>query len=458
MRLLSWQKKEIPMQAFARATAKQRSRQTDRFSKTGMFQWIVFLLIILVFSGCTAWKQGAVLPYKSADPVMDSSLYQPKVERFYIILDASSSMDRVAGSYRKFDLAVNILDRMNQMLPEYGMQAGLRSFGHHPTLSTKDTMVFYGMEPYGTVDFGRALYEIKPAGGTSPLQDAFKAASEDLAGLPGRTALILVSDGKDMDPSVVMAARELVDTYGEGLCIHPVLMGDDHKGRTLMQTIADMTGCGFLTTGSDLVDNRNLTRFVHNVFLDKSAVTGTGVIDSDQDGVIDKRDKCPGTPAGAVVDSTGCQKQPELTDTDRDGVYDRLDECPETPAGADVGINGCWQVKSVHFEFDKARIRPKAAFELDQVAEILEMNPHLRVKFVGHTCDIGTREYNLKLSHRRADAVRQYMIDKGISAKRLESEGVGFSNPLVPNTSEKNRVMNRRTEIHPLDHPVDTGE
>lgn len=421
-------------------------------------QWIVFILAVLIFSGCTAWKEGAVLPYESADSVMDSSLYRPKVERFYVILDASSSMDHVAGRYRKYDLAVNILDRMNQMLPEYEMQAGLRSFGHHPELSTKNTMVFYGMDPYRTVEFGRMLYEIKPAGGTSPLQDAFKAAGEDLIGLPGRTALILVSDGKDMDPSVVTAARELVDTYGKGLCIHPVFLGDDPEGRTLMQTIADMTGCGFLTTGSDLVDNRNLTRFVHGVFLEKPAVNGAGVIDSDQDGVIDQWDKCPDTPAGAVVDSTGCQKRGEFADTDRDGVYDSQDECPDTPAGANVGINGCWRVENVLFEFDKARIRPRAAFELDQVAEILEMNPHLRVKFVGHTCDIGTREYNLKLSHRRADAVRQYMIDKGISPRRLESEGMGFSEPLVPNTSEKNRVMNRRTEIHPLDHPVDTGE
>ena len=52
---------------------------------------------------------------------------------------------------------------MNQMLPEYGMQAGLRSFGHHPQISTKDTVVFYGIEPYDKSEFGRILYEIAPA-------------------------------------------------------------------------------------------------------------------------------------------------------------------------------------------------------------------------------------------------------------------------------------------------------
>jgi OOP family OmpA-OmpF porin len=413
----------MPVQAFISAAAEQKHQQTDRFLKTVIVPWIAFILAILAFSGCTAWKQTAVLPHKSADAEIDSSMYRAKVERFYVILDASSSMDRVCGSYRKYDLAVNILDRMNQMLPEYNMQSGLRSFGHHPEFSKKDTLMVYELQPYSTAEFGRTLHEMKPVGGTSPLQDAFKAAEKDLSGLPGRTALILLSDGKDMDPSVLPAARQLAGTYGEGLCIHTVFLGDDHEGKDLLQAVADITDCGFLTTGSDLIDNRNLTRFVHAVFLDNPAVTETGV-----------------------------------TDSDRDGVIDKWDECPKTPAGADVGVNGCWRVESVFFEFDKARIRPRAAFELDQVAEILEMNPRLRVKFQGHTCDIGTREYNLKLSHRRADAVRQYMIDKGISPKRLESEGMGFSKPLVPNISEKNRTMNRRTEIHPLDHPVDTAE
>lgn len=431
--------------------------------KIKLSQWIFLISTLLFISGCAgtgtgSWNAGAPLPEMTADKVSEPGMYSAKVDTFHILLDASSSMDQVPGIYRKYDLAVNILDRMNQMLPEYNMAGGLRSFGHHPELTGDDTRPFYGIAPYNTAAFGQSLYKIKPAGGTSPLEKAFNSAAEDLGDNPGKIALIVVSDGKDMDPAVLPAARRLADRYGRSICFYPIFIGDDEMGRLLMEDIADLNSCGFVTPGRDLTGNNSLKEFVHKVFLDKSAVVTTvakatvpKVTDSDGDGVIDKWDHCPDTPAGSAVDSNGCEAKSELADSDGDGIYDIKDKCPGTPEGAKVGLNGCWNVGNIFFGFDEYRIRPKGEFELMKVKNILDKNPDLRIKLQGHTCDIGTRAYNLNLSKQRADAVKAFLIDHGISPGRLETEGVGFSMPLVPNTSAENRAMNRRTEIHPID-------
>ena len=183
--------------------------------------------------------------------------------------------------------------------------------------------------------------------------------------------------------------------------------------------------------------------------LDKCPGTPTGTavdangceLDSDGDGVVDRLDKCPGTPAGARVDANGCE-----LDADGDGVVDRLDQCPDTPAGDKVDAVGCsFNLRlRVFFDNDSATIKPESYPDLDRAVQLLQTNDRLNATIEGHTDSNGSDAYNLRLSQRRADAVRQYLVDKGVNASRLAAVGRGESQPIADNATTEGRAQNRR--------------
>ena len=173
---------------------------------------------------------------------------------------------------------------------------------------------------------------------------------------------------------------------------------------------------------------------------------------SDGDGVPDYLDKCPGTPAGVKVDLDGCP-----LDSDGDGVPDYLDKCPNTEKGAKVDANGCPPggdtlaiVTNVNFDFDSAAIRKDSEAKLGRVVSILKDNPDVRVRVEGHTDSTGPEKYNLGLSYRRAESVKNYLVANGIDAGRLSVVGFGEAKPLVSNKTRAGRAVNRRVEFKVL--------
>lgn len=212
--------------------------------------------------------------------------------------------------------------------------------------------------------------------------------------------------------------------------------------------------------------------------------------DSDGDGVPNRRDECPNTPRGAQVDSKGCP-----LDADGDGVFDGLDKCPGTPAGVKVNAEGCpldsdgdgipdyldkcpnvpapgtadgcppkaaepepapaaeplvprkLTVEGVNFDNDSATLRPDSIATLDAVAATLKEWGEVKIEVAGHTDSVDTDAYNLRLSQRRADAVRAYLIGKGIAAERLFAKGYGEAQPVANNRTPEGRFKNRRVEL-----------
>ncbi len=114
---------------------------------------------------------------------------------------------------------------------------------------------------------------------------------------------------------------------------------------------------------------------------------------------------------------------------------------PPPPAKKKIVLRG------VNFDFDKATIRPDAARILDEAAETLKAELEVEVLIVGHTDSVGSEAYNLRLSQRRAQAVRDYLVRKGISASRLRVKGVGESEPVASNDTAEGRAQNRRVEL-----------
>jgi OmpA-OmpF porin, OOP family len=144
-------------------------------------------------------------------------------------------------------------------------------------------------------------------------------------------------------------------------------------------------------------------------------------------------------------------------DQDNDGVNDCLDKCPDTPPGFKVDEKGCIVEKQtvvmlnrVLFTLNSSDLKPEAAQQLDQVVAGLKSQPTVTLEVGGHTCNIGTEQYNLALAHRRAEAVRKYLVDHGVEASRLSAEGYGEFSPIANNETEDGRQQNRRVEFRIL--------
>ncbi|HVL68523.1 MAG TPA: OmpA family protein [Vicinamibacterales bacterium] len=103
--------------------------------------------------------------------------------------------------------------------------------------------------------------------------------------------------------------------------------------------------------------------------------------------------------------------------------------------------------EDVHFDFDRYSLRPEATRALDQAIDAMQKDATLRLEIEGHTCNIGTAEYNLALGERRANAVRDYLTGRGISADRLRTVSYGEERPKHDNAREETRRLNRRAAL-----------
>ncbi|HVJ16585.1 MAG TPA: OmpA family protein [Polyangiaceae bacterium] len=186
---------------------------------------------------------------------------------------------------------------------------------------------------------------------------------------------------------------------------------------------------------------------------------GCPELDNDVDTLDDTGDKCPleAEDPDGYEDTDGCPDP----DNDKDTVLDVKDQCPneigsttQEPLGcptkpALVVVTDC-EVKitqQIHFEFNKDKIRPESFPVLDAVVEVLQKNPEIKIEVQGHTDNKGNAKYNKDLSNRRSASVRKYLVSHGIAPERLTSLGYGFDRPLVDNSTEQNRALNRRVQF-----------
>ncbi|QTD38716.1 OmpA family protein [Polaribacter batillariae] len=189
-------------------------------------------------------------------------------------------------------------------------------------------------------------------------------------------------------------------------------------------------------------------------------VYGNGkAVDSDKDGLPDYKDKCP--LEYGPESNEGC---PLNVDTDGDGVMDGKDLCPNTPGV--VENRGCPKqdkaeptnvtqqigllAASIYFDTNSDKIKNISFATIDKIIALMKKVPDVKFVIEGHTDDRNSDRYNLYLSQRRANAVKKYMIQQGISSNNLESKGYGESRPKFSNDNPGGRQLNRRVEIKPV--------
>ncbi|MFP3676659.1 OmpA family protein [Pseudomonas sp. SIMBA_041] len=157
-------------------------------------------------------------------------------------------------------------------------------------------------------------------------------------------------------------------------------------------------------------------------------------------------------------------------DEDGDGVFDRRDRCPDTPANTPVEHHGCplpqypASVKPVEpvpeeviilsdagdvlFAFNQSDLTPSAQNQLTALMPKLQSADVVSIKVVGHTDSVGSDAYNQMLSERRATSVAAYLMNQGLDPNKLTSEGKGESEPIADNATDEGRAKNRRVELH----------
>ncbi len=376
--------------------------------------WMLGAAVLLF--GCAspevAYKPDPFTPVR-----IDTTGFVPKIDAFAVLLDASSSMNDPHPN--KFRYAKEITSRLNQTIPPGNYKSALVAFGFGSCTKNKEAWVAYGPTDYSMAGLQSGLDSVKCAAGYTPMEVAVDASGEALAGDPGNIAVFIVSDFERFlagspDANAVKAALErLKTTYGSRLCLYPIQVGTNPAAAALGSELAGVAACGRAVNADSIASATAMAAFVKEAFLEPA----------------------PPPPAPRVMDSDG------------DGVPDDMDQCPNTPKGAKVTRTGCWLLagESVLFDTSKATIKDHTL--LDAATDILRQNPGLTGEIRGHTDSTGPRDFNMALSLRRANAVRDYFISQGIAASRLRVTGVGPDEPVAPNDTSEGRRLNRRVEL-----------
>ena len=174
---------------------------------------------------------------------------------------------------------------------------------------------------------------------------------------------------------------------------------------------------------------------------------GCPVPDRDKDGIADDEDKCPDVPG--VARYQGCP----IPDKDNDGVNDEEDKCPNEPGTK--ANNGCPEIqakiselaKSVYFTTGGAIVTFKAYKPLNEVTDILKKYPTTALSVEGHTDNTGSAAVNKILSQKRAESIKAYFVKQGIDAGRITATGYGSEQPIGDNKTAEGRAQNRRVEM-----------
>lgn len=348
--------------------------------------------------------------------------YKQKTHTVFTLLDTFSSVNAIYDSENffdsKFTIQKQILNRVNKTIPQdLPLHSGMRSFGFGECVDDGYTRLLQDIMPHARYTFQHSIDKATCASGRfftgSPMGSAISDAHADLDKAKGNIALLIISDGYNISYRAKAEAESLKMKFADRLCIYSIWVDTKNKesGRKFLRDLSDISKCGESIAYTDVGTSKALGRFVEDMLFDKENII-----------------KAP----------------EELFDTDNDGIFDPEDVCPGTPQGAPVNVLGCWSIIGLEFDFDKSTIRPEYEHLLSESIRILKDNLELNIRVNGHTDNRGSKSYNLFLSDQRADAVKEYLINKGISKDRLTSIGVGEEEPIADNATVNGSQLNRR--------------
>ena len=362
-----------------------------------LFPFLVFMLLV----GCATQKASPVVKAGDLSMKLKSGQYIQKANNFDIIFDKTGSMGTDYGGVQKFVIEKSLVGKFNSYIPDLSLNGGLRTLGQN-YLDFDVTKVAYGIVKYDPQSLDGVIQKLRTPFGDSPLEAAILAAGNDLKGLQGKSALVIFTDGVDMGIAPVKAATSVKSQYGDNLCIYTVQIGDDVQGAKILDQIVKAGQCGVSVKGDDLANDSAMNDFVEKIFLAQ------------------KPAEAPPPPVEEM------KKAPEVEQKILEKGRATLD---------------------VKFDFDKAVVKPKYYKDIQSVADVMKKYPDLKIAIEGHTDNVGGKKYNLNLSQKRAEAIKNVMVTKfEIEPSRLTAKGFGESKPIASNSTKEGRQKNRRVE------------
>ncbi len=310
-------------------------------------------------------------------------------DNFIILYDRSESMGRrfLDTGMTELQAERKILREKNATMPDMNWLAGIYSFT--PGHGVDNLTTYYPMQPYDKQMFHRVIDEMprEPLGPTLLQQGLFEL-NNILPALQGRTVIFLFTDAQYTPTanyeSPAMIAAQLAAQYD--ICFAVLDAGAENTGLTQLQKIGNVNDCSYMIGFADIIGN-------------------------------------PEWMTGAL--------------------FDMSDQDPGM--GKEVKMGYEWE--NILFDFDKFNVKPQYYPIISKVADYLRSHPEARIILAGHTDNIGPRDYNIRLSHKRAAAVRDYLVTReGIDPGRITLNGFGFDDPISDNSTAAGRAKNRRVQ------------
>ena len=355
------------------------------------------LLASMILMGCaTTQTVGPVVKAGDLTMKMKSGRYSQNANNFDIIVDKTGSMGSDYAGVQKFLIEKSLVSKFNSYIPDVTLNGGLRTLGQNYA-DFDVTKLAYGMTKYDADSLEGVIQNLSTPYGDSPLEAAILAAGNDLKGLQGRSALIIFSDGVDMGDASVKAAANVKSQYGDKLCIYTVQIGDDKQGAKVLEQIAKAGQCGVSVKGDDLANDSAMSDFVERIFL--------------------------------------ASKHAQKKEVMKEAAVQK-----EAPTSKEVSIG-----LLVEFDTGMATVKPKYNSEIKNVADFMKEYPDANAVVEGHTDNIGKEAANIKLSQRRANSIKAYLVKKfGIDSSRIKTIGYGPNKPVASNATKEGRQKNRR--------------
>ncbi len=382
--------------------------------RKGILGFFAVVVSCMLFAGC-----ASKMAYTPVDlnPKIESGQFVQKTDNFVVLYDTSASMAERFGVADRLTFAEDVSKRMIVTIPGIKLTSGLRTFGGKK--GEEKTELIYGMTPFSKTDFVKALDTVDGPFGRTPLGRTIEAAGEDIKGLPGNSAIIIVSDFEeitgvdDIRPkSVIENASKVKAQYGDRLCIYTVQLGKvpSPGGEALAQEVVREGKCGFAVNADDLGTPAAMADFVEKVFLGPPSARET-----------EKAKAAPAQAAAAGAEVEGAAMAPAAA-----------------AAAAETAF------EDIRFDFDKYNLKPEAREVLNKVGEFMKADKEATVLIEGNCDERGTTEYNLALGERRATSAAKYLIALGVDKARITTISYGEERPLDPGHNEEAWAKNRR--------------
>ncbi|MDO9212921.1 MAG: OmpA family protein [Methylococcales bacterium] len=241
--------------------------------------------IAALMSGCAAQPMPTFEPFQAQDlnPLLAAG-YTQKVDNFFIINDSSSSMsdDYLGLGYAsqpdatKFSVEKTILSRINETIPNLPnpVTESIRSFGFGPCLDNGFTKLNQEPTAYSKAALSAGIDSLECSSGGSPLDDGIVGSTADLAPTAGKIAVLVMSDGHDLDSYGTKEMKAMKEQYGDRLCVYGVWTGNPEEisGLAVLNQLSSIAGCGFAVSAESVSTPEKLGLFVKTIFLEPGPI------------------------------------------------------------------------------------------------------------------------------------------------------------------------------------------